>query len=99
MTQIKSIDAEDALDYIHINECFLIDVRSAEEFSQGAIEGAVNIPLFELHLRADEIPMDREIVVYCTHGVRSGKAAHLLLGDGFTKVGHISGGLDEMDLF
>ena len=97
MIQIKSIDASEALSVIQNSGCFLLDVRSPQEFAQGALSGAVNIPLHELHLRTHEIPMDREIVVYCLHGVRSGKAAHLLVGEGFTKVAHISGGLAALE--
>lgn len=98
MTQIHSIDAEDAWDYIQEKQPFLLDVRSRMEFEGGTLPGAVNIPIHELHLRTDEVPHDREVVVFCAHGVRSGKGAHLLLGEGFAKVAHINGGLSEMNL-
>jgi rhodanese-related sulfurtransferase len=98
MFQIKSIEADEAMDYLSTNECFLLDVRTPFEHAQKAIPGSVNIPITELHLRDDEIPEDKEVVVYCAHGMRSGKAAHYLMGRGFTKVAHISGGLEDMDL-
>ena len=41
---------------------------------------------------------EKEIVVYCAHGVRSAKAAHYLMGNGFNKVAHISGGIEEMNV-
>jgi rhodanese-related sulfurtransferase len=43
----------------------LIDVRPAEEFDAGHIEGAVSIPLDELDERLEELPVDSEIVAYC----------------------------------
>jgi len=98
MFQIKNIDADEALDYLESSECFILDVRTPFEHDEKSIPGSINIPLSILPLRCDEIPEDKEIVVYCAHGVRSGKAAHLLMGEGFTKVAHISGGLEAMDL-
>ena len=43
----------------------LVDVRPAEEFAAGHIEGARSIPLDELEQRLAELPADREIVAYC----------------------------------
>jgi len=43
----------------------VIDVRSPEEYSQGHIAGALNIPLNRLEQRLAELPQDREIVAYC----------------------------------
>lgn len=64
----------------------LIDVRTAAEFSAGAIPGAINIPYDVL---ADNLPTsDREapIVVYCRSGRRSGIAKRTLESLGFTRV-------------
>jgi rhodanese-related sulfurtransferase/DNA-binding MarR family transcriptional regulator len=46
-------------------EVVLVDVRPAEEFEAGHIEGARSIPLDELADRLAELPADREIVAYC----------------------------------
>ena len=43
----------------------LIDVRPAEEFDAGHIDGARSIPIDELESRLSELPEDREIVAYC----------------------------------
>lgn len=43
----------------------LIDVRPAEEYAAGHIDGARSIPLAELERRLAELPDDREIVAYC----------------------------------
>ena len=96
MTQIKNIDPESAQQYINDNECFLLDVRTVAEFESGHLENATNIPILELHLRTHEVPNDKEIIVYCAHGVRSGKAAHYLMGHGYHNVAHISEGLEGM---
>ena len=43
----------------------LVDVRPAEEFEAGHIDGARSIPLDELEDRLAELPADREVVAYC----------------------------------
>ena len=43
----------------------VIDVRPPEEYAQGHIVGALNIPLDKLKKRLKELPRDREIVAYC----------------------------------
>lgn len=43
----------------------VIDVRPGDEFADGHLPGAVNIPLAELQVRLDEVPADTEVVAYC----------------------------------
>ncbi|MCG6862188.1 MAG: metalloregulator ArsR/SmtB family transcription factor [Chromatiaceae bacterium] len=43
----------------------VIDVRPPEEYVQGHIAGALNIPLDKLETHLQELPRDREIVAYC----------------------------------
>lgn len=43
----------------------VVDVRSAEAFQQGHIQGAVNIPEAEVGARLAEFPKDKLIVAYC----------------------------------
>lgn len=43
----------------------VIDVRPPEEYVQGHIAGALNIPLDKLKTRLQELPPDREVVAYC----------------------------------
>jgi rhodanese-related sulfurtransferase len=57
---------------------FLLDVREPWEVAEGAIEGALNIPLGLLGERAREIPRDRKIVVVCRSGNRSRAATDAL---------------------
>ncbi|MCS6896391.1 MAG: FAD-dependent oxidoreductase [Nitrospira sp.] len=65
------------------NASFLLDVRLPDERAQGAIPGSSHIPLDELRGRIDELPRDREIIVYCQTGQRSYIAARLLSQRGF----------------
>ena len=73
----------------------LLDVRSTGEYSDGGIEGSVNIPIQELAGRLDELgEKNGEIVVYCQSGGRSAMAKRLLESNGFTKV-HDLGGIGQ----
>lgn len=65
----------------------LVDVRSAGEFADGHVDGALNIPVDEIGRRAAEIgPTDTPVVVYCRSGARSARAASVLREKGFAKV-------------
>ena len=65
----------------------LLDVRSPGEFGSMHIPGATNIPVQELKGRLGELgAKDRDIVLYCASGMRSGGAAGMLRGAGFTSV-------------
>lgn len=43
----------------------VLDVRPREEFTAGHFPGALSVPLDELEERFDEVPSDRQVVVYC----------------------------------
>ncbi len=61
----------------------LLDVRNPDEFTQGHLPGAINIPLAELRSRLSELPRDREIWVNCAVGQRSYYAVRVLVQHGF----------------
>jgi len=76
-----------------LGEVTLLDVREPYEWSVSHLEGAIHIPLQQLARRLDEIPRDKEIVVYCRMGGRSAHAQHHMLQQGFTRVRNLAGGL------
>ncbi|MBL8145321.1 MAG: rhodanese-like domain-containing protein, partial [Anaerolineae bacterium] len=69
----------------------LVDVRTPEEFASGHLPGAVNIPLQELPGRLGEIAVGEPVVLYCRSGNRSGQAAQLLAGEGYTQILDLGG--------
>jgi phage shock protein E len=74
----------------------IVDVRTPEEFEDGAYPGAVNIPLAVLPARMGELaPADKPVLLYCASGARSAQAARLLKQAGFTDVTN-AGGLGDM---
>ena len=72
----------------------LLDVRTPAEFSTGSMPGAVNIPLANLRRRLDELPRDKQIVVFCRVGLIAYNAARVLQAHGFTNHYNLSGGYE-----
>lgn len=78
---------------IEMENKFLLDVRTPDEFALGSLPGAVNIPLDELRDRLAELPKDRMIYTFCAVGLRGYLAYRILTQHGFDKVRNLSGGL------
>lgn len=73
-----------------VKNAFLVDVRTPEEFAEGSVKGAVNIPLNEVLLRISEFRNKHQIVVFCKSGNRSTQAQAILKENGITNV--VNGG-------
>ena len=73
----------------------ILDVRTPGEVAQGKIAGSVAMDYYapDFLAKVNELPKDKEIYLYCAVGARSQEAANLLIQQGFTKVYHLSGGI------
>jgi len=69
-----------------INNSFLVDVRTPQEFSEGNVAGSVNIPLDQVQNQLSKFKNHENIVVFCRSGNRSGQAKAILEQNGFTNV-------------
>lgn len=76
----------------------VIDVRSNQEYREGHIQGAINIPDFEIRNRIQkEVPKKNQlIVVYCQYGGRSKNSMMMMKQMGYTNVYNLYGGLDML---
>jgi adenylyltransferase/sulfurtransferase len=74
---------------------FLLDVREQFEHDLVRLDDDLLIPLGELSARHRELDPGREIVVYCHHGNRSGKATAFLRRQGFPGARNLRGGIEE----
>ncbi len=74
---------------------FLLDVREPLEHDLVRLEDDLLIPMGELAARQHELDPDREIVVYCHHGNRSGRATAFLQRQGFHRARNLRGGIEE----
>ena len=62
---VEAIDRDELRERLARGDVLVLDVRPAEEYAAGHIDGARSIPLDELEERLAELPADREIVAYC----------------------------------
>jgi UPF0176 protein len=82
-------------------ETVVVDMRNYYEYEVGHFENALEVPSDTFR---EQLPMavemledkkDRNIIMYCTGGIRCEKASAYLLHNGFTKVFHLEGGIIE----
>ena len=73
----------------------LVDVRTAEEFAEGHLAGALNLDMKQANFVESakaQLDTSRHVAVYCRSGRRSAEAANLLAGEGY-KVTNLAGGI------
>lgn len=88
---IKEVD----VDFLHTrkDDIHLIDVRTEAEVAAGAIAGAIHIPLHLLPIKANEIPQDKPVVIYCRSGARSAQACAFMQQKGYNNMHNLAGGI------
>ena len=76
----------------------ILDVRSHQEYREGHIQGAINIPEYEIDNRIErEIPKKNQLVViYCQYGSRSRNVYMKMKKLGYTNIYNLQGGLDML---
>jgi rhodanese-related sulfurtransferase len=90
----KTISVSDARAMMQApSNVLVVDVRTPEEYGQGHLKDAINIPLYDLPLRIGGFEQNRPILVYCQTGYRSAQASSILVKAGFTKVYNLEGGI------
>lgn len=73
----------------------VLDVREADEFAQGHVQGARNVPLSQLAGRMAELQKfkDKPVLLICQRGSRAQQAGKLLKAQGFTALHVLKGGV------
>lgn len=87
---MREIDIDHAAAAVEEGAAF-VDVRERQEYRQGHIPGAVNIPMAELTDRMVELDRSRPVHLVCASGNRSAAMTSLLDAAGFTAV-NVAGG-------
>ena len=93
---VQPITAVELKEKMDASEDFLLlDVRQQDEYDFVNLDGTL-IPLGQLRQRLGEIDAykDKEVVVMCRTGSRSGQAARILAREGFQNVFNLSGGIN-----
>lgn len=95
--EVKSMDAAELQaiqdDKDKKEECLVIDVRSEEEYKEGHVKFAINMPIdnFADNLSSIEDWKDRAVITVCNSGKKSGEAADILVENGFKDVTNAEG--------
>ena len=94
--QYRSLDVKTFERYIERDDVVLVDVRTAEEFAAGHIEGVdhnVDVRSATFFQDYRSLPKDKRIALYCKGGGRSKQVAGVLAGNGY-KVAELAVGYD-----
>jgi len=83
--ELEPVSRTELLDRLRAGTAIVLDVRPEDEFRQGHLPGALNIPLRQLERRLADLPPDREIVACCRGAwcVLSFEAVALLRNRGY----------------
>jgi hydroxyacylglutathione hydrolase len=76
-------------------DALVLDVRGADEFAAGHVEGAVNIAYTRLGARLADLPNRRPVYVHCGSGLRASMAVSYLAAKGIDVV-HVDGSFGEI---
>lgn len=93
---ITVITAEEGKDKIDAGGVTVVDVRTAEEYEEGHVPGALLVPNEEIAGTPPELlpDLDAPLLVYCRSGRRSAEAAQKLTDMGYTAVFDMGGIID-----
>ena len=78
MSDVKRFSAKDFFK-IDLENSTLLDVREPSEVLVRPVNGAIQIPFFELSKKIDSIPKDKPVYVFCSTGDRSEQVAEILV--------------------
>ena len=102
LSEIKTINVNEAYDLANKDKCNLIDIRDIRELERdGRVENSNHIPrgMLEfwldpesIYFKEGKLDLKKEMVLFCAGGLRSALAAKSLKDMGFEKVSHIDGG-------
>ena len=91
----SSIDSKEAYGLIKADSNIaVLDVRTAKEFADGHVAGAVNIDVNQTDFaqKIDQLDRSKTYIVYCRSGRRSSKAVGIMAAKGFKNLYNVSDG-------
>lgn len=92
---VRNISTAELKNELKDKNKLFIDVRTPGEFKGNHIREFKNIPLNLLAQKAvKELSKDKEVIVICQSGMRSGQASKILKKLGYTKVTNVKGGMN-----
>lgn len=97
-TQNKDISYKDLKSLMKNKYIVLIDVRSGQEYEEGHLDGAINIPVYNIEKDIAKYATSKEdtIILYCSSGSRSKQAKEILENLGYSEVYNLKEGIDKI---
>jgi rhodanese-related sulfurtransferase len=95
--EVEEVSTSDLATMLDNQDIVLLDINLDEDAHKFYIDrpNRVHIPLDELHVSLTQLPRDKKIVVMCLKGKRSPTAVKYLIGQGFTDVVMVNGGIQK----
>ena len=93
---LGTIAAEDFFDEISTNQSLVIDIRESYEEPKLETEAINCVPLVDLDVFLKTIDKSQKIILFCQEGNRSKLTGEYLIKNGFTRVFHLSGGVESL---
>ena len=87
------VDVQTVAAIMDRDDVFLLDVREQWEYDEGHIPNITLIPMGTVPDRLADIPKDKELIITCRSGNRSGQIANFLREQGYTNVHNMQGGI------
>jgi len=92
--QVNEIDVTELNDKIESGEnIYLLDIRSEAEVAQGVLPDSEHMPMHLIPLKIQDLPKDKDIVLYCRSGARSYHACAFLEQQGVRNSINLRGGI------
>lgn len=93
--QTQRLNAVDFEKKIHAEQTVLIDIRTPQEFDSGHLKNAININFYSTSFKEEinKIGYNKNVLIYCASGNRSGQALQKLKGSSFKSLADLQGGI------
>ena len=89
----QEVDVQTVFDIQELDDVYVLDVREQIEYDEKHIPGVTLLPMSEIQSRLDEVPKDKEVIITCRTGNRSGQVTQFLAQNGYDNVHNMQGGI------
>lgn len=92
--QVKEIDSSELKKRLDAGgDIVLLDIRSDSEVQQGVLPNAEHLAMHLIPLKLQDLPKDKDIILYCRSGARSYHACAFLAQQGVDNAYNLRGGI------
>lgn len=93
--EIVEVNVSETHKVLNKRDYIIVDVREEDEFEEGHINTALNVPLSDFRSNYKTIPNSKHIILVCRSGRRSLSALSFLKDHGYDHIANMTGGMVE----